>query len=112
MVTVVNNRVSKQFLDDFVNWLPAGQNVEPSSDFLVNVCQRKRDFLRDVESFSKIFTDFPLYPQFWHLTWIQQDLLTDGRTRRVTRMCSRPNPPQASLSEGKATQRLHRAGKD
>lgn len=59
MVTVVNNRVSKQFLDDFVNWLPAGLNVEPSSNSLVNVCQRKRYFLTDMESFSKIFIDFP-----------------------------------------------------
>lgn len=53
--------------------------MEPRSNFLLNVFQRKQDFFRYIESFSKILIVFPLYPQFWLLTWIYMDLLMDGR---------------------------------
>lgn len=50
-----------------------------------------------MESFSKILIDFPLYPQFWHLTWIHPDLLMDGRDTRGQKSTLKIKPTLAAV---------------
>lgn len=52
--------LQNNFLDFFTNWLPAGVNAEPRSNFLLNVFQRKQNLFGDMERFSKILINFSL----------------------------------------------------
>lgn len=70
----------------------------PDPKFLLDlVLQRKQDFFRDMESFSKILIDFLHYPQFQHLTWIHPDLLMDSRDMEGEKSMLKTNPTLAAV---------------
>lgn len=62
-----------------------------------------------MESLSKILIDFPLYPQFWHLTWIHLDLLMDGRDMGGQKSVLKTKPALLGIAgnEGEEKQRLN-----